>query len=304
MTTRTKWPMPPMREGTTLVQVTDTHFGQRFFTTGWMDKVAHDLNRLDEHYHGVVITGDCIDWNTPGATGYSTEDPEYLAWRTAVQATGKPYIDIPGNHDLQDHTAHNTGFYRTSDAWATAMGRADASGYVDVGHLRIIAVVPDIWRATDDGDPHESFILSSDQFTWMSSIIAATSRPIVIAAHLSPREHYGPGFSAVQPEADVATWLTAHPQVIGWLSGHQHINPDQPGTEWAQTLEYGSTTVYSINAAAAAGRMAGATVDTHQYGSCSASTFITFLDASMRTRRDRCVRSRRKLRAIPKTSNC
>lgn len=275
MAARTTWPLPDMSRGTTLSLSTDHHFGERTFTQAWLDRCGRDLIRLKDHSHGYVLTGDMTDWAIAGPTGYTADDAAYIAWRDTVKATGKPYIDIPGNHDLEDHTVTNSNTYRTSAAWASVMGRSQANGVLDIGHLRIIAVVPDIWRLVDEGDPHQNFVISPEMFSWMTEQVNATTRPVVIAAHLTPREHYGAGKSAAQPEVDVAAWVGANPRVIGWLSGHQHSDPLTPSV-WAKVITVGGREIFSINAPAAGGRMVGTTSANHQFQSRQGSVYVSF----------------------------
>lgn len=78
-----------------IVHITDLHIGAQSCRAVIQDVVANIVNHLDPAAHAVVLTGDIVDKESPGALNE--------AWNTVLKplvTTGFPLLNVPGNHDF------------------------------------------------------------------------------------------------------------------------------------------------------------------------------------------------------------
>lgn len=285
MSTRA-WPWPDLRHGTTLHHITDTHLGQRFFTSAWMDAIGIELDRFKTSAAGHVHTGDIIQWQL----SVTPEDAEWLEWVAARRAASSlPWAVALGNHDLASY--FNTLPSRTSAQAATALGLPGQNYTVVMGSgantVWVIVVAPDAWASPDGGVSVGDCVLSPATLAYLDTqLTAAGSIPCFIACHAPLYEQYagagGVGWY-VNPRTTITALLDGHPNAVGWLSGHRHVNV-QAEPSHARSDVVGSRRMYLINSPAACGRQNDLTFDQHQFQSPALSMYLTYLGDALDVR--------------------
>jgi len=284
--TRT-WPLPDLRNGTTVHLVTDQHEGFRFFTPDRHARMGADLDLLKASAHAHVDAGDTIHWQTDDGTGVDPEDPTVNAW-FAARATaepGVPWVRVPGNHDLSSHTTPYPK--RDATAWAAAAGQASPLTVTDAGDVRILGIGPDRWDYDQAGATFGTCLLSPATLAWLEAqLTAAGTRPVWIANHAPLWEQYAADttpadFTAgaewwTSPRDQLAQIIDAHPNVVGWLSGHVHANVDTRPA-FARSMTVGARRIFAVNGPASGGRIEGVDFDHQQYDSPTQSLYVTYL---------------------------
>lgn len=268
------WPMPDLRNGTTLHLITDTHFGQRWFTPSWLEQVGADMDRLRASAHGHVHAGDMVQWQLEE----EPEDDQFLSWLADRRgADGKPWAFANGNHDMASY--FGTLPRRDAAAWADALGLRSQNTAVDMGDVRVITVGPETWDTPDGGASVGDCVLSTATLEWLDEQLSATSRPCWITSHAPLWEQYG-GVGGVgwyvNPQAQLADLIGSHSNAVGWLSGHRHVDI-KTEAEHATSVTVGGRRIFVVNGPAAGGRMNGLTFDEHQQKSPCLSMYVTFL---------------------------
>ena len=275
------WPYPDLRNGTTVNLITDIHMGKRSFVDQWAAKMSDDLYRMRAAMAGSVQAGDAIDWFNDPST---PEDNLYKVWRDAHKTQlGLPLAECVGNHDLASHATG--GPVRNVQQWATAVGVSSQNTVVTMGGVKVITVGPDTWGFQGVGGPDQS-VLSPATLTWLDGqLSAAGSTPCWIAAH-SPLYEQFPAYSdgwLQAPKAELDALISAHPNVIGWLSGHLHtditITPEHAGV-----ITVGSRKIFAVNGPPIGGRLTNIDFNGHQWVSpdnvgsgVSQSMLVTYL---------------------------
>lgn len=273
MSTR-PWRFPDLRNGTTIHHLTDTHFGDRFFTPAFGNKILADMETLRVSHAGHVHTGDMVHWR--GSANSGPEDSLYVEFRDAMKAAdGKPFAEIPGNHDLG---SYGSDVWRTKEQWAATVGAVGGNSVTHVGDMTVIGLSPDVWKPDPAGDGYLDPVLSQATLDWLDAQLTANgSRPVWLASHVPPSGQYSNSTATtVQPEASVDALVAAHPAVVGWLSGHWHVNPDATPSH-VRTMTQGGRTVFAVNAPAGGGLMSGVSQADQQWKSPALSMFVTFL---------------------------
>lgn len=278
MSTRV-WPYPDLRNGTTIHHITDTHFGLRDEVDGRFPAISADLELLKASHVGHVHSGDMVDWDASPSAG--PEDTQYLAWRDGVKAKdGLPWAEIVGNHDLQSFA---TGATRTSAQWATSMGLSSQNTVTSMGGVKIIGLGPDSWATQITAAP---CVLSAATLTFLDQqLTAAGSTPCFIATHVPPNEQYPSNApnGVATPVANLDGIVAGHSNVVGWLSGHRHANPDTDAAH-AGVVSVGGRNLFVVNGPAAGGRMSGVAYENYTFQSPSLSMFITYLGGALDVR--------------------
>lgn len=275
-----EWNYPDLRNGTTLHHITDNHFGDRFFTTNLLDRVASDMAVLKASHQGHVHTGDMVMWR--GSTGLPPEDSLYTAWRGKIKSDGKPYAEVPGNHDLGSYGSAN---YRTKEQWATAVGVPSANSVTRMGDMIVIGLSPDVWMPAYPADGFLDPVLSPATLSWLDTqLTLAGSTPVWLANHVPPVGQYSASTaSTAQPGADVDALIAGHPNVVGWLSGHWHVDiNNQP--DHVRTVVQGGRNLFAVNAPAAGGLLTGVDQSVQQWASPAQSMFVTYLGGAIDVR--------------------
>ena len=277
MSTRV-WPYPDLRNGTTIHHITDTHFGLRTEADGRFPQISVDLEILKAAHAGHLHSGDMVDWDA--APTDAPEDAQYLAFRNGVKAKdGLPWAEVVGNHDLQ---SFQTLTARTSAQWAASMGLSSQNTVTTMGGVRIIGLGPDSWRAFDTPEP--GYTLSAATLTFLDQqLTAAGSTPCFIATHVPPSEQYPAESQVALPVVGLDGIVAGHSNVVGWLSGHRHANPDTD-TAHAGVATIGGRKLFVVNGPAAGGRMAGVAYADYVFKSPSLSMFVTYLGGALDVR--------------------
>lgn len=273
---------PDLRSSATVQLFADNQFGFRpGFTDNWNIRAAYDSMSLS-HYVGVrANAGDCIEW-----LNATPEDAAYKAFRTAIMADGKPYGDTSGNHDL---TTYNTSavfpyqrtttdgivekWVRTADQWAAAVpGRPKANQVVTNGSIAVVMMSPDIW-AYRHGVAKPGYAppdpLTTAHLTWLDQQLTALgTTPTWIVTHAPPPGQFPtsstPAAEYVQPWDQIGLVIDAHPNVIGWLSGHWHIS--SANTDTIRKIQCGGRQIIGINSPSSQGIRGGWNATQQQYG--------------------------------------
>jgi len=89
--------------------------------------------------------------------------------------------------------------------------------------------------------------------------------------------------STAQPGADVDALIAGHPNVVGWLSGHWHVDiNNQP--DHVRTVVQGGRNLFAVNAPAAGGLLTGVDQSVQQWASPAQSMFVTYLGGAIDVR--------------------
>lgn len=280
------WPLPDRRDGTVIALVTDRHHGQRFFTESTMDRVADDLIALRSVAHGVVDAGDAINWDDEDP---QAEDDLAHDWTNRVKAgTGLPYVWVPGNHDLSSYAFPDVE--RTALSWAGSVGQPSHLTETTVGDLTILGIGPDNWdQWQGPGDVPATVgpcIIAPATLDWLEDkLTQAGNNPVMIANHAPLWEQYEKeGIGGVRagvkwftnPHDQLTDLIDSHPNMVGWLSGHLHVNIDTRATTHARTIMVGSRKIFAVNGPAASGAMEGISSADQQLKSPALTTWITY----------------------------
>ncbi|MGH3502317.1 MAG: metallophosphoesterase family protein [Nocardioidaceae bacterium] len=278
------WPFPDLRNGVTFHHITDTHFGAHgnaHWLDNWMRRNRQDMEFLKVAHSAHVHTGDCIHWDQLGDKDYG--DNLYTEWRDWIKAhDGLPFMEMPGNHDLNCFAGGGSAYARSANQWASDVDVDSPTSTLDLGDLKIIGIAPDKWRR-DAGTPHElqDYTLSQATLDWIDTELQTAGKPCMIASHVPLDLQFpgaAPGFNAV----DVGTpglvdVMDANPNFVGWVSGHFHEDMTDPNAFKVFQYRAGSRFIFGINSPPAGGGRIGVPYHDHQYKSINCSTFVTFL---------------------------
>lgn len=294
---------PDLRSTATVQLFADNQFGARAgFSTNWNMRAAADSLDLAPYLGVRANAGDCIEWFTA-----QPEDGQYQSFLDLLRSDGKPEVDTPGNHDLTTYnndarfpyTRTRDGFSermtRSADEWAALVpGRPRANAVARSAGIAVVSLSPDWWayRPSVPGyappDP-----ISADSIKWLDEQLNDLhGTPTWIMSHAIPPGQFAgnPGGLAeyIRPWPALCAVLDAHPHVLGWLSGHWHIDPAR--SDGFTRLDVGSRKILSINAPSSQGLRGGWNATQHQYGDgnlgpeCAKSMFIGYDGASVRVR--------------------
>lgn len=290
---------PDLRSAATVQLFADNQFGYRpQFTDNWNMRAAYDSRSLAPYVGVRANAGDCIEWNA-----VLPEDASYKAFRQVIMGDGKPYADTPGNHDLTTYNAAASFPYqrttadgivekwaRTADEWARDVpGRGTANQVVTNGQIAVVTLSPDIWAyrhtTTTPGyappDP-----LTAAHLAWLDTQLTQLgSTPTWIVTHAPPQNQFATGTTLpaaefVQPWDQIGVVIDAHPNVIGWMSGHWHIGANHADT--IRKIQCGGRQILGINSPSSQGIRGAWTAGQQQYGDgtlgpeCSKSMFVAY----------------------------
>lgn len=217
------WPAPP-RDGVTIQQLTDTHFGYEPWSFQEADSSLGDFtSAMIEHTQAVIHTGDITDDggqvspSTPAEDGIK-QDSYALSWLPKA-SRGLPDLWCTGNHDLRDRTAGNTRVQ-----WENVYGRK-ANTYLDVPGMRFISLSPDSCdRGTSPRGSHDPWIIPQATLDWADSVIASAPDRVVLCNHYPLVEMGAPDWP--EPEDGMDALISDNPKVFAYLSGHMHWQPN------------------------------------------------------------------------------
>lgn len=294
------WRWPDLRNSAgTLHQVTDTHFGSGSHFPGrstaapwvaaWLARMQSDVEALRiTTTGGHLHTGDMIDnwWEydiTPGQFQDIVDQQwvDYLSWRDGIQTTdGLPFAQAIGNHDSFGtiRAEGNSARVGTSGAqWAEIVGLPSVNNVWDMGQFRVICLGPDQWTDSVLLD----FRLPDATIDWLDAQLSADSRPTFLAAHVPLLAQY-PDFTQSADAANprLHDVIGAHPNVVGWLSGHRHnsINPNQ--TNPVATVTVSGREIFAVCAPGGGGGVTtgGQAWSKGPWVASCYSTYLTLLD--------------------------
>ncbi|QIK63016.1 hypothetical protein G7068_07265 [Leucobacter viscericola] len=250
--------------------ITDTQQGAfSYFTDNWCERVAKDIVFLREFTSGHVHTGDCIEWYTE-----KPEDEKYQAFRQTVMTSGKPYLDLPGNHDLTTFRQH----VRSANEWAASVvGREKANSEMLLGDVAVLGISPDYIRRNADNTGYLNEYLSSETISWLDEKLQKySSKRVWIGSHYFPLPHarnpVGPTGPAVGDWNKISEVLASHGNVVGWLSGDSHRAPGDQDT--VRRIQAGNRKIWSINAPSSSG-LGNPTAVVHQWTRYAGSLYVT-----------------------------
>lgn len=250
--------LPPVVGGQSVMLTSDTHTERPLKTNQHRAyKMLDDLNRM-------IGRAGILAWVHGGDSMGNATAAEYVdanGWLAALDRGGAPVVMTPGNHDLVGATGDPAAPYLYTPAqWAAAVagtGRVTANGYADVGtDLRVIAPVPAYpfpagvatWR----------LMLDATTLTWLDARLAETTRRCIIVFHAPLYRSVNYPDDTLNPSSDVAGWyaddtadariadvLTAHPNVIAWVSGHTHTPPHVNNI--VRQMTFGATVLAAVS---------------------------------------------------------
>jgi predicted phosphodiesterase len=140
----------------------------------------------------------------------------------ALAAFGVPIHGVDGNHD-RDHLS--------AEENAAALGRLACSQVLDLGDWRVA-----IWRADPKirrAPDHRGFVLPEADFVWLSAVVEAADRPLLVVSHVpvSGADQTGnyyfennPGAAAYPEWPRVRALLQRARVPVVCLAGHVHRN--------------------------------------------------------------------------------
>ena len=270
---RSYWPYPDLRNGTTVHHITDTHVGVRPANAGFLDRVQDQLcSELRVTHQGHIHSGDIID----SVAEHVSQDARWLRFEGVVRAAdGLPWVKVPGNHDL-DRADKAGVVHRSSMEWAAAYGMPSFRTVTDIGDLRFLGVGPDEYRPGEfkTGDADGKFDLSVATIQWLDEqLTAAGSRPCVMVTHTPPWEQFDFDYS-ISPRSLLDDLVGSHDNMVMWLSGHRHINV-QRNDNHAMVANIGGRDVFCINGPAAGGQLNNE--DDYRWITQDFSLFVTYL---------------------------
>lgn len=276
---------PDHREGVIFNHISDTQQGYRpQFTDNWVGRAGQDIANLGHFTDAHVHTGDCIEWNSP-----EPEDMKYLAFREQVLATGKPYLDTPGNHDLSTYNKAATRRSRSANTWASEVPkRPQANDVMLVGDTHAVLGVSPHWWLWDDGvnnflDPEP---LAADILSWLDDTLTSLKgRRVWLASHALPSTQLSdtPRFDGtLRNWADIEAMVGAHKNIVGWFSGHWHIDNADPRS--IRSIPVGGRRIWGVNAPSSAGLFPGTTAVQHQFGRYASSLYVTDMGGDIAVR--------------------
>lgn len=267
---------PDHREGVIFNHISDTQQGARAqFTDDWCMRAAADIHELAPYTDAHVHTGDCIEWFAD-----MPEDEKYLAFREVVLGTGKPYADTPGNHDLSTYNKNSARRYRSADTWAQEVpkrGRANQVTLVGDDHA-IFTISSDFWKWSDVTEAYEEpEPLTTALLAELDELLTLhAGRRVWLASHALPSTQLSdvPRFDGVLHKwADIEALVAAHPNIVGWFSGHWHIDVADPRS--IRSIPVGGRRIWGVNAPSSAGLFPGATAIEHQFTRFASSLYVT-----------------------------
>lgn len=202
-------------------------------------------------------------WINAGDMTSRASEGEYAAfhdWMSSFPA-GKPVAMVPGNHDLiGTGVAGGVPDIVTPAQWAARMAPYGVTGrnyVVDVGDdVRILCLSPmdnlttgivNTWRLTVD-----AAILR-----WCDARLDETDRKAVILFHaplygtmgtpdVTAYNSYAPGWHVhSQDSYTVEQMLAKHPNVVAWVSGHNHAPPHAPDV--VKSVNYGAGPLAAVS---------------------------------------------------------
>lgn len=230
--------------------VTDTHFGRRDWTASQLAAAGRDIDFLEKFVDGVLVGGDQIHWGINAAP----EDDQWNAWYSA-RAKTKPWVVAAGNHDLNCFTAPYDN--RTAARWRQVTDGQPQNQSIQIGPTRMISLSPDNWIRTASGEGPMS--LSTATLDWLDQQLAADSRPAWLAAHVPLPQQYGGHMDAATSNR-LAQIIGARRNVLGWLSGHRHANI-LTDVNHAKTVTTGGRMIAGINGPPAGGQVQRSVMD-------------------------------------------
>ncbi|RKW71738.1 hypothetical protein DWQ67_02615 [Galactobacter caseinivorans] len=274
--------VPDLRSSATVQVFADNQFGAfSGHSTNWNMRAATDSLSLKPYVGMRANAGDCIEWNTA-----TPEDADYKAFRNVLTGDGLPYLDVPGNHDL---TTYNNaakfpytrttadGIFermaRTADEWARDVpARGSANAVASTSDIAVMGVSSDLWAyrpniASPNYAPPDP--LTEATLTWMDQQLTALgSKPTWLMSHQLPLGQFASNPGGVdeylRPWSRIAEVLDAHPNVLGWISGHWHIDPAR--ADGVAKINVGSRSITAINAPSSQGLRSGWNAKQLQYG--------------------------------------
>lgn len=208
------------------------------------ERVRDTINRWDD-VDLVVAMGDiCQDRGTA---------EEYLAAQRFFSGLRKPFLPIPGNHDVgyEDETNAKGKRVRVSD---------DRVRTSKLERFRTTFHLPALYQSRQLGGYLLIFLatdsngylaeISETQLTWLESELKKNRNlPAIIFFHaplegtLAPYNNKvnEPDYSA-QPASKLSRLLALNHQVLLWVSGHTHTTPKEPSFASPLNLYQGSIT--------------------------------------------------------------
>lgn len=290
---------PDLRSATTIQLFADNQFGVNTkISTNWNMRAAEDSLTLKPYTAIRANAGDCIEWYAK-----EPEDNLYKEFRRVLTSDGVPYIDVPGNHDLTTYnntatfpyTRTRNGFFermtRSADEWAkSVVNRTKSNSVVSNGQIAVISFSPD-WWAYRPNIPSPNYA-PQDPYTeahlqWLDTQLTSLGDvPTWIMSHNLPLGQLAgnPGGAEIyiQPWDRIAAILDAHPNALGWLSGHWHIAAND--TRSVKSLSVGTRNIIAINSPSSQGLRSGQTMEQQMLNDCAKSMFITYDEGKVRIR--------------------
>lgn len=213
MTHTRPWPLIRPRNDVLLVNhVSDTHFGYRPWSFAESDSMLQDYAKglvppVDLFLH----TGDIVD-----GKNYATEDDYALHWLNTAGTPAAKSLWTMGNHDIRSRVVH------TRATWEAKYGRS-VNSYADVKGVRFITFAVDDFSPTD-----YLWQPTNATWNWVSAKAAAWNGPVVIVNHYPPKEIGGLDQDSLITTTQLNTLIGDHPNIIGFMCGHMHVNINEP----------------------------------------------------------------------------
>lgn len=256
---------------TTFAFSTDIHVGQRDFSAYFHERAGADLDYLAQYVDGFAVGGDCIDWSQPAAP----EDGAFKALMVKRRAaSAKVWAVTYGNHDLGSYNVPNPT--RTATAWCSSVGEPQTPRKVRIGGVNMLVIGSDSYAGGN-------MILSAATLAWLNTTLNEDPLPAFLLMHMPPIEQFGSGTNCTDPSAQVSALIGSHPNIVGTLSGHLHINQRTTATG-ATVATVAGRKIFAINGPACGGRRGDVPFSEHQFDSPLVSMILTYLGDTMEVR--------------------
>lgn len=278
MTAERPWPAPVL--GKTIHLIGDLHnevtAAEGVWRTESLRHDMHGLTRVLPKLSARVQVGDTCN-NLPTAGYMGQEHPVAKAlFRDLYALDGTPLVGVLGNHDLN--------FGGSGEMIARQYGWSGRNHVDEHDGFRFVCYSAE--NQTEDGSATTShaWTIPADVLAWMDSAIGTDDTPVILVSHCPPWEQYQDESTGylLEPRADIAAMVAAHPNVIAWMSGHRH-HWYQDNARMFRSVSFGGRNVALIQSGTCGGTIDAAQRPTgHPVQSVrtNGSVFASYFDAN------------------------
>lgn len=232
---------PPVRKDTfNLILVSDMHHGRRTFSTAALSNAARSLDQIAKSSADRIIdVGDGIHWRL--ADSLQSDNAALVSWVAGRRAlTGKPVDLIAGNHCLRSYGTPQPG--RTGDQWARDVGLPSRNTVIDhEDWCRLVLMSPTEQSYSAETGGHAPMVITPADFDWLRARAREVPKRRVFVFFHAPIQYGGH-----MNWEDARAAISGEPNIVAWVSGHRHMNPDTDSRAFIN-LTWDAKTIHAIN---------------------------------------------------------